>query len=127
MTACVGFVLLAIFLGLLLAVWFIGRKTSANVEPADYAALRHIVEARTQPGDRVMVLATSPSPGEPMLLKTGRRPGSRYLNCMPLVMLYADWRPADGRLLPLARGPGRGAAISRRPSGQRRNCGGRAW
>ena len=43
-----------------------------------------------------MVLATSPSPGEPMLLKTGRRPGSRYLNCMPLVMLYADWKPGDG-------------------------------
>ena len=79
-------------------VWFVGRKTSANVEPPVYAALRYIVEARTQPGDRVMVLATSPSPGEPMLLKTGRRPGSRYLNCMPLVMVYADWKPADGRL-----------------------------
>jgi hypothetical protein len=94
-----GFFGPAILVGVLLSVWFVGRKTSANVEPANYAALRQIVEARTRPGDRVMVLATSPSPGEPMLLKTGRRPGSRYLNCMPLVMLYADWKPAGDRSL----------------------------
>ena len=94
---CLALYVPAILLGVLLSVWLIGRETSANVEPANYAALRQVVETRTRPGDRVMVLATSPSPGEPMLLKTGRRPGSRYLNCMPLVMLYADWNPAADR------------------------------
>jgi hypothetical protein len=84
--------------GALLAAWLVGRRVSANVEPSNYARLRQVVEARTRPGDRVMVLATSPSPGEPMLLRTGRRPGSRYLNCMPLVMVYADWKPSGGDL-----------------------------
>ena len=84
---------LVILFGVLLAAWFIGRKDSADIEPPDYLALRRIVERRTQPGDRVLVVATSVAPSSPMLLKTGRWPGSRYLHCFPIAMLYADVVP----------------------------------
>ena len=86
-----GVVLLAAFL----AAWLVARQDYGNNELPHCTALRQIVEARTLPGQRVLVVATSVSPASPMLLKTGRLPGSRYLHCFPIAMLYADtrWSP----------------------------------
>lgn len=45
------------------------------------------IEVSTQPGQSVIVLASSVSPTYPVLVKTGRSNGSRYLWSAPLVML----------------------------------------
>jgi hypothetical protein len=76
----------------MLVVWFLGRSGSARPDPPEYVALRRIVEQRSQPGDRVLVVANSVRPAYPMLVQLGRRPGSRYLGC-PIGLFYADREP----------------------------------
>ena len=80
-------------LGILLTVWFAGR-TDALASVPSFAALRQVVENRTQPDDRVLVVATSVYPAYPMLLQTGRRAGSRYAWSFPIALYYADAKPA---------------------------------
>ena len=86
-------------LGILLAVWFVGRTESTRVEPPEYMALRRIVAERSRPGDRVVVIATSVRPAYPMLLQMDRRPGSRYLCSFPIALLYAGAEPTADRPL----------------------------
>jgi hypothetical protein len=81
-------------LGLLVAVWFAVRTDRAAAVPS-FAALRQVVENRTRPGDRVLVVATSVYPAYPTLLQTGRRTGSRYAWSFPIAFCYAGCR-ADG-------------------------------
>ncbi len=59
-------------------------------EPDESLALRRIIENRTEPGDRVLIVATSVRPAYPMLLQLGRKPGSRYLCSFPIAMFYGD-------------------------------------
>ena len=78
-------------LGLLVAVWFAVRTDRAAAVPS-FAALRQVVESRTRPGDRVLVVATSVYPAYPTLLQTGRRTGSRYAWSFPIAFCYAGCR-----------------------------------
>lgn len=86
-----------VVLSVFVAAWLLKRESFGNVEPPNYALLRAIVETRSSPGDRVLIVATSVSPASPMLLKTGRWPGSRYLHFFPIAMLYAEGRWQPGR------------------------------
>lgn len=92
----------ALLVGVLVAVWFTER-TRNPLEPPAFAALRQIVLQHSQPDDRVLVVATSTQPAYPLLVQTGRRPGSRYLCSFPIAFFYARTKPAKG-----------GAAIYRR-------------
>ena len=80
-------------LGLLVTVWFWGRTDRMMAVPS-FAALRQVVEDRSRPGDRVLIVATSVYPAYPTLLQTGRRAGSRYAWSFPLAFCYADCRSA---------------------------------
>jgi len=80
--------LLGVFLGLLV-VWFLGRPGSARPDSPEYAALRRIVEQRTCPSARVLVIVNSTRPAYPMLAQLGRRTAGRYLTCFPIAFLYA--------------------------------------
>jgi hypothetical protein len=83
--------------GGVLVVWFVERPGSARPDTPDYAALRRIVAARTCPGDRVLVMATSVRPAYPMLLQLGCRQSSRYSTAGVVAMVYAcTQRAADG-------------------------------
>ena len=85
--------------GIFIAVWFVQRREHGP-DPPDVAALREIVQQDSQPDDRVLVVATSAGPAYPLLLQTGRRPGSRYLYSFPIALFYAGVKPAKaGRSL----------------------------
>jgi hypothetical protein len=86
-------------LGVLLTVWLTARTDAlASVPP--FAALRRVVENRSRPGDRVLIVATSVYPAYPILLQTGRRAGSRYAWSFPIALYYADAQPdPTGRLI----------------------------
>ncbi len=57
------------------------------------------IRARTRPGDRVLFVATTVDPAAPVLLQSGRLPGSRYLWAFPIAMLYANApRDVQGRV-----------------------------
>ena len=86
----------SLVLGALAVMWFTGRENARPESPSDLA-LRKIVERCTRPGDRVLMVATSVTPAYPMLLQIDRRPGSRYLCCMPIAMLYAGAKPTEGQ------------------------------
>jgi hypothetical protein len=83
----------SLLFGVVIMFWFIGRADSGSDPPA-YAALRQIVQQRTKPADRVLVVATSARPAYPLLLQTGRLPGSRYLCAFPIALFYADAKSA---------------------------------
>jgi len=51
------------------------------------------IEARTEPGDAVLFVSTSAPPAFPLLVQTGRRPGSRYLISFPIPMFYDGATP----------------------------------
>ncbi len=80
---------LAAVLCVLVAMCSIDRL-AASPDPPDFVALRQIVEEHTSAGDRVLIVATSVRPAYPMLLQTGRMPGSRYLCSFPVAFFYAD-------------------------------------
>lgn len=69
-------------------IWFVIRATGGADRP-EVASLREIIEQSTQPNDRVLVVATSADSAYPLLLQTGRRPGSRYLYSFPIRCVYA--------------------------------------
>jgi hypothetical protein len=81
--------LAVVAVAVVLTIWFAGRPESARPEPSQYLALRHILEQRTQPGDRVLFVVTSVRPAYPMLTQMDRRPCGRYLTCFPIGLLYA--------------------------------------
>jgi hypothetical protein len=84
-------------IGLLVTAWFIERSF-VHPDPPEYVALQRILQRRSQPGDRVLILATSVRPAYPMLLRLGRKQGSRYGCAMHLALLYAGAAPpGDGR------------------------------
>jgi hypothetical protein len=97
-------------------VWLAVRREWVESEPPAYAALRQIIQQRTQPRDRVLVVATSVRPAYPMLLQTGRKPGSRYLCCFPIALCYAgveargdclDFRVSENGTVPFEVTPNR--------------------
>jgi len=92
-------------------------------EPPAFASLRRIVETHSQPGEAVMLVATSVRPAYPMLLQLERKPGSRYPCCFPIAFfnhggdldgaqrrlldeLAEDVRQRDPRLIIIADFPG---------------------
>jgi hypothetical protein len=84
----------AILLGFLLVLWF-NNRGNARPDPPEFDALRQLIQEQTEPGDRVLVIATSIRPAYPMLLQIERKPGSRYLCAFPLACLYAGAKPAN--------------------------------
>ena len=98
-TALGAWVVASLALGIFVAVWFAERK-EYGPDPPEVAALGEIVQQRTRPGDRVLVVATSAEPAYPLLLQTDRRPGSRYLYSFPIALFYAGVKPPKaGRFL----------------------------
>jgi hypothetical protein len=87
----------AVAFAILLAVWFVERKNHGFDAP-DEAALREVVLQHSQPSDRVLIVSSSVSPAYPMLLQTGRRPGSRYLYSFPAAFLYAGTKAPSGSM-----------------------------
>lgn len=94
-----------LLLALFLAAWLVQRKDEPDT-PA-VAAIGKVVRERSRPGDRVLVVATTAEPAYPLLLQTGRRPGSRYLYCFPIALCYAGAQP-----------PKPGGSLYRNPSQQ---------
>jgi hypothetical protein len=80
----------------LVAVW-LGTRNAANADSPEAAALRKVVLASTESGDRVLVIAATPEAAYPMLVQTGRRPGSRYLYSFPIAFTYSRVIPKPNR------------------------------
>jgi hypothetical protein len=82
-------------LAVLLTVWGAIRWESWRHLP-EKTPVQQVVVEHTEPNDRVLVIATTASPAYPLLLQTGRRPGSRYLYTFPMAYLYAHTPPPRG-------------------------------
>lgn len=82
--------------GVAITVWFTGREDVRRDSP-EIVNLRCLIESHTQTTDRVLVIAPTVAPSHPLLLQTGRKPGSRYLCSFPINFFYGDTTATPGR------------------------------
>ena len=109
----------ALVFGVFLVAWFVERKEGPD--PPAVAARREIVLQHSRPGDRVLVVATTVDPADPLLLKpsVGR---AAVISIRSQLLCSTRARSHESRWLPVSRRaiPRRGSAIPRRV--ERRRC-----